>query len=193
MVNMKVAIYSRVSTIEQNPENQLNQLRSLALAQGGEVVEEYVDYTSGGRSDREGFLKMLCDADKREFDLLLIWSLDRLSREGISNTLGYLERLKRAGVSVQSLQESWLNTRDNGVGQLLIAIFSWVAKQERERIRERVVAGLKRAKKEGKKLGRPIGKKDSRKRSVSGYRLRYAGKKKEDRRLGKRKKEGIDG
>ena len=181
---MNIAIYARVSRSDatQDPENQLGPLRSFAEAYEGKIVGEYIDRASGGKSDREQFLHMLGDAEKRKFDLLLIWSLDRLSREGISNTLGYIERLKRNGVAIKSFQESWLDTRDEHLGQLLIAIFSWVAKQERMRIVERVNAGLVRAKRQGKRLGRPPGRKDSRKRSVSGYHLRYAGKSKEERK-----------
>jgi len=176
---MKIAIYARVSKNDesQDPQNQLNPLRDYAKALGGEIIEEYVDLASGSTSDRESFLKMLIDAEKRKFDLLIIWSLDRLSREGISNTLGYLERLKRNGVALKSLQESWLDTRDEGLGQLLLAIFSWVAQQERRRIVERTKAGLERAKRQGKKLGRHSGSKDSRPRRRSGYYLRYSNKK----------------
>lgn len=172
---MKIAVYARVSKNDesQDPQNQLNPLRDFAKAIGGEIAAEYVDLTSGGSSDRENFLKMLNDADKRKFDLLLIWALDRFSREGISNTLGYLERLKRNGVAIKSLKESWLDTQDAGLGQLLLAIFSWVAQQERLRIVERTKAGLERAKREGKILGRPAGKGDNRPRSRSGYFLRY--------------------
>ena len=94
-------------------------------------------------------------------------------REGISNTLGYLERLKRKGIALKSLQESWLDTRDDGLGQLLLAIFSWVAQQERKRIVERTKAGLERAKKNGKQLGRPKGAKDKGVRRKSGYYLRH--------------------
>lgn len=175
----KIALYARVSKNDesQDPQNQLNPLRDYAKALGGEIVEEYVDLASGGNSDRENFLRMLNDADKRKFDLVLVWALDRLSREGISNTLGYLERLKRNGVALKSLQESWLDTRDEGLGQLLLAIFSWVAQQERRRIVERTKAGLERAKRQGKKLGRHPGAKDSRPRRRSGYYLRYANKK----------------
>ena len=173
---MKIGIYTRVSKSDesQDPQNQLNPLRDFAKALSGEIVAEYADFASGGRFDREGFTRMLADADKHRFDLLLIWSLDRLSREGISNTLGYLERLKRNGVAIKSLQESWLDTRDTGLGQLLLAIFSWVAQQERKRIVERTMAGLDRAKRQGKRLGRPPGKKDSRQRSKSGYYLRHS-------------------
>ena len=171
----RMAIYARVSKNDesQNPENQLNPIRDYCKALGGKIVAEYTDLASGGRSDRENFVRMLEDADRRKFDLLLIWSLDRLSREGISNTLGYLERLKRNGIAIKSLQESWLDTRDEGLGQLLLAIFSWVAQQERKRIVERTLAGLERAKKQGKKLGRPIGRRDSKQRSKSGYYLRH--------------------
>lgn len=172
---MKIGIYARVSKNDesQDPQNQINPLRDYAKALGGEVVEEYIDLASGSSGDRENFLKMLNDADRHKFDLLLIWSLDRLSREGISNTLGYLERLKRNGIALKSLQESWLDTRDEGLGQLLLAIFSWVAQQERRRIVERTKAGLERAKRQGKKLGRPRGVKDSKERRKSGYYLRH--------------------
>jgi DNA invertase Pin-like site-specific DNA recombinase len=173
---MRIAIYARVSKNDesQDPENQLQPLRDYAKAIGNELISEYVDLASGGNGDRENFLKMLNDADKRTFDLLLIWALDRFSREGISNTLGYLERLKRNGVAVKSLQETWLDTRDEGIGQLLLAIFSWVAAQERKRIRERTLAGLKRAREAGKQLGRPAGSTDKKRRRKSGYNMRWA-------------------
>ncbi|MBU4312670.1 MAG: recombinase family protein [Candidatus Omnitrophica bacterium] len=172
----RIAIYARVSKNDesQDPQNQLNPLRDYAKALGGEIVAEYIDLASGGKSDRENFLKMLEDVDKRKFDLLLIWALDRLSREGISNTLSYLERIKRNGIALKSLQESWLDTRDEGLGQLLLAIFSWVAQQERKRIVERTKAGLERARRQGKILGRPAGKKDSKPRRKSGYINRWA-------------------
>jgi len=173
---MRIGIYARVSKNDdsQDPQNQLQPLRNYAKALQGEIVEEYVDLASGGGNvDRSHFLRMLEDADRRKFDLVLVWALDRLSREGISNTLGYLDRLKRNGIALKSLQESWLDTRDESLGQLLIAIFSWVAAQERQRIQERTLAGLKRAKEAGKQLGRPSGSKDKKRRRKSGYSLRW--------------------
>lgn len=171
-----IALYARVSKSDdtQDPENQLRPLREFAKAIDGVIVEEYVDYASGGSSDRTNFLRMLEDAGKHRFSLLIFWSLDRFSREGISNTLGYLQRLKRNGIAVKSIQESWLDTREEGIGDLLLAIFSWVAAQERRRIRERTLAGLQRAVASGKKLGRPSGAKDKKRRRISGYLLRYA-------------------
>lgn len=176
-VVMRIAIYARVSKGDetQDPKNQLAPLRDYAKALNGEVVREYVDMASGSKGDRKDFLSLCADADARKFDLLLVWSLDRLSREGIPNTLGYLERFKRANVNVKSLKESWLDTRDEGLGQLMLAIFSWVAQQERKRIIERTMAGLARVRKEGRSLGRPKGAKDKKERRKSGYYLRYAG------------------
>ena len=175
---LKIAVYARVSKSDdsQDPENQLVPLREFSKALGAEEVIEYVDLASGGNGERQGFQQIFQDAEQKKFGLLLIWSLDRFSREGIPNTLGYLERLKRNGIAVKSLRESWLDTRDEGLGQLLLAIFSWVAQQERKRIIERTRAGLDRAKKAGKQLGRPIGAKDKKGRRKSGYWLRYASK-----------------
>ena len=86
------------------------------------------------------------------------------------NTLSYLKRLKENGVYIKSLQEPW-DTRDEGMGNLLIAIFSWVAEQERRRISERTKEGLKKAKNVGKRG------KDKKPRRKSGYYLRWANKK----------------
>ena len=108
MADELMALYTRVSLrdLSQDPMNQSVPLRNLAKALGGQVVEEYTDYGSGGNGDRKNFLRMLEDAEKRKFKVLLVWSLDRFSREGISNCLGYLERLRRNGVAVKSLTET---------------------------------------------------------------------------------------
>lgn len=175
MQNKKCAIYARVSKSDesQDPMNQLKPLRSWAESLGLEVEQEYVDFVSGGNSNRPRFQQMLADAKKNQFNTILVWSLDRFSREGISNTLHYLEDLKRNGVALKSLQEGWLDTSDESMGQLLLAIFSWVAAQERTRISERTKAGLLKARENGKTLGRPNGAKDSKKRKRSGYWQRW--------------------
>ena len=161
----------------QTPENQKEPLRKMAESMGLKVVGEYTDMASGGNSNRPQFQKMLKGAKERKFEIILVWSLDRFSREGISNTLHYLEGLAKSGVGLKSLQESWLDTTDEGIGKLLIAIFSWVARQERQRISERTKAGLARAKASGKKLGRQKGSKDKGRRKKSGYLLRWKNKK----------------
>jgi len=173
----RVVLYARVSTKEQNSETQLKALREYCKRMSYNLCGEYIDNgVSGGTADRKEFLRLLADADKRKFDLVVIWSLDRLSREGISNTLGYIDRLKRGKVALKSLQESWLDTSDEGIGQLVLSIFAWVAKQERARIIERVKAGQARARTEGKHLGRPKGATDKKRRKLSGYYMRWVKK-----------------
>lgn len=175
MENKRCVIYTRVSKNDdsQNTENQKEPLKKMAESLGLEIVGNYSDMASGGNSNRPQFQQMLKDAKERKFDMVLVWSLDRFSREGIINTLHYLEELRRNGVALKCMQESWLDTSDQGMGQLLIAIFSWVAKQEKERISERTKAGLRRAKASGKQLGRRKGSKDKGRRKLSGYNLRW--------------------
>jgi len=168
---MRIGLYSRVSKDEegaQNPENQLKPLRNLVEALGGEIIKEYVDYASGGSANRPEFQEMLVDVRNRKLDLILIWSLDRFSREGTRSTLSYLEVLKNHNCALKSLQEPWLDTSDEGMGELLIAIFAWVAKQERLRISARTKAGLKGKDNVGKRG------KDKKPRRKSGYLLRWS-------------------
>lgn len=166
----RAVIYSRVSTDEQSVENQIVQLKTMLSHQNYMLAHIYKDVMSGRVTDRPEFQQMLKDARLRKFDIIFIWSLDRFSREGISNTLSYLERLNKYGIAIKSYQESWLDTSDDGVGQLLISIMSWVAQQERKRISERTKAGLQRT---NKKVGRPVGSKDSKVRKKTGYYKRW--------------------
>lgn len=153
---MKTAIYARVSTKDgrQDAENQLRQLRAFAETQGWTVVHEYVDRASGKRGDREEFQKMFAAASRREFDCLLFWSLDRLSREGTVETLNHLQRLTSYGVNYRSFTEQYLDS--TGIfKEAVIGILAAVAKQERVRLSERTLAGLQRAKAQGRVGGRP--------------------------------------
>src|SRR5664280_883741 len=153
---MKTAIYARVSTKDgrQDAENQLKQLRTFAATQGWEIVHEYVDRASGKRSDRDQFQKMFTAASKREFDVLLFWSLDRLSREGTVQTLNHLERLNGYGVNYRSFTEQYLDSTGM-FKEAVIGILAAVAKQERVRLSERTIAGLERARAQGRIGGRP--------------------------------------
>jgi DNA invertase Pin-like site-specific DNA recombinase len=99
---MRIAIYSRVSTLKQDTENQLVQLREFAAKQGWEIVAEYTDYESGAKAERAEFQRMFQDASRRKFDLVLFWALDRLSREGVLETLQHLNRLTSYGVGYRS-------------------------------------------------------------------------------------------
>lgn len=154
---LRVGIYSRVSTLDQDTGNQIEQLRDFVNRQGWELVSEYVDRGQSGSkagSSRPKFSEMMKDASQRKFDILLFWSLDRLSREGVSATLDYLNHLSGWGVGFRSFSEPYLDSL--GVFKdAVLAILACIAKQERIRISERTKAGLERAKKQGARLGRP--------------------------------------
>jgi DNA invertase Pin-like site-specific DNA recombinase len=153
---MKVALYGRVSKKDgtQDAANQMAQLRQFAATQRWTMVHEYTDRATGKHSDREQFQQMFQDASKRTFDVLLFWSLDRLSREGTVETLNHLQRLTHYGVHWRSYTEQYLDS--TGIfREAVIGILAAVAKQERVRISERTIAGLERARKQGRFGGRP--------------------------------------
>ena len=145
---MKIALYSRISTRDkgQDVENQQRQLRDFVKKQEGwTVVLEFSDAVSGKTSDREQFQRMFIAASKRDFDLLLFWSLDRLSREGALETLQHLQRLTSYGVAYRSFTEPYLDSL--GVFRdAIVSILACLARQERIRQSERTIAGLEKAK-----------------------------------------------
>lgn len=155
IVDMKAAIYARVSTKDksQDTENQLAALRQYCEKSGYEIYKEYIDHESGGTSEREMFKEMFTDAYQKRFNIVLFWALDRFSREGVRETINYLSELESYGVDFISYTESFLNS----IGifrEAIIAILATLAKQERIKISERVRAGLETAKKKGVRLGR---------------------------------------
>ncbi len=155
----EVAIYARVSTNDrgQDPENQLRQLRAWCTRMGYPVIREYVEHENGGKGVeyRKQLAAVFTGAARREFDLLLVWSLDRFSREGMAATVGYLQRLASHGVAFRSFTEEHLSTENELVRNILLATLSSLAKVEREKISQRTKAGLERARARGKLLGRP--------------------------------------
>jgi DNA invertase Pin-like site-specific DNA recombinase len=154
--NTRVAIYARVSTKDrgQEVENQLRQLREFSALQGWTSVREYVDHETGSTNDRAEFQAMFRDASQRKFDVLLFWALDRLSREGVLETLQHLNRLTACGVGYRSFTEQYFDSC-GAFKDAVIAIIATVAKQERVRISQRVRAGLDVARTKGTRLGRP--------------------------------------
>jgi DNA invertase Pin-like site-specific DNA recombinase len=153
---MKIALYARVSTKDkgQDTENQLVQLREFAAKQDWQITREYIDRETGGTSDRAQFQAMFADASRRKFDLLLFWSLDRLSREGVLETLQHLNRLTSYGVGYKSFTEQYLDSC--GIFKdAVIGILAVIAKQERVRLSERTRAGLAIARSKGRQIGRP--------------------------------------
>jgi DNA invertase Pin-like site-specific DNA recombinase len=152
---MRAALYCRVSTDKQNNSNQLDQLREFAGRQGWELVAEYVDTATGsGKKERPQFARMMLEASQRKFDVLLFWALDRLSREGIVKTLGYLEQLRDWGCGWRSYTQPFLDTGNEMTNGIVLSVLAAVAKQERITLSERTKAGLQRARRAGKRLGR---------------------------------------
>ena len=156
---MRAAIYARVSTADgrQDTENQLAELHRFASAQGWEIAAEYIDHESGGRADRAEFRRMFADAAQCRFDLVLVLALDRFTREGVGETFEYIKRLTSHGVQFVSITEEHFRTT-GPAGELMLAVAAWIAKQERNRISERVRAGLSRAKAQGTRTGNRIGR-----------------------------------
>lgn len=152
---MKVAIYARVSTKDKSQEvdNQLVELRRFAGTQGWEIEAEYVDQETGRHAERKWFKWMFEDAAKHRFDVVLFWSLDRLTREGALETLQHLNTLSSYGVGFRSFTESYLDSCGM-FKDAVIAILGTIAKQESHRLSERVKAGLKRRKAQGLPIGR---------------------------------------
>lgn len=161
---MKVALYARVSLDEtdhknrrfQDPENQLSALREYADVMNYDVIEEYFDRMSGANPARSRFRRMLQDARMRRFQGILVWKLDRFSREGIMNTMAYIKQLKERGVWLKSMTKSWLDTSQDGITDIVLAIMSWAAAEERKKISERTKAGIARRRAIGQwRGGRP--------------------------------------
>lgn len=155
----RAAIYLRVSTDEggQTEENQRRELRQFVEEEGYEPVGEFVDHESGrkGRKERSGFNEMFEAAEGREFDVLVFWSLDRFSREGIRKTISYLQQLDALGISFRSYTEPYLNTDHELVSNILLSVLSYFAEYEAKKISRRTKAGIERAREEGKEIGRP--------------------------------------
>ncbi len=159
---MKVALYVRVSTPEQDLDNQLQELRTWAERQGHQVVAEHHDVASGARR-REQLDDLFDAAHRHRFEILAIWSLDRLTREGPLATLLYLQRLTAVGVRVYSHQEPYLDP-SLPFYESIVAFLADIAKWERQRLSERTKTGLERARRGGKTLGRPKGSRDKQQR-----------------------------
>lgn len=149
---MRAAIYARVSTLDQEPENQLAELRRYIDARGW-VATEYVDQGVSGATDRRPALdRLLTDARRRRLDVLIVWRLDRLGRN-LRHLVTMLDELHALGIAFVSLGEGIDATTP--AGKLQMHILGAIAEFERARIAERVKAGLQRARAQGKRLGRP--------------------------------------
>lgn len=153
---VRAAYYLRVSTDGQELDNQRSEIVPFIERRGWKLEYTFEDVVSGGKkeSDRPGFAAMLKAAHQRKFDLLVFWALDRFTRQGTRATLNYLQRLESKGVDYVSYQEQWLDST-GPFKDVMISMFATLAKQERARISECTIAGLKVARAKGKRLGRP--------------------------------------
>jgi DNA invertase Pin-like site-specific DNA recombinase len=154
-MDKRAAIYVRVSTDKQTIEKQLRELRQIAERRGWEIIQEYHDAGisgSKGREARPGLDALLSDAQRRRFDLVMAWAIDRLGRS-LVDLLGTIQTLEACGVDLYLDQQSIDTTTP--AGRLMFQISGAFAEFERSMIRHRVRAGLKRAVDSGKRLGRP--------------------------------------
>jgi DNA invertase Pin-like site-specific DNA recombinase len=147
----RAALYCRVLTIDQHPETQLSELRQFA-ANRFTVVGEYMDNGySGARARRSELHRMMDDAHRQTFDVLLVWSCDRLARS-TKHLLQTIDELNGFGIQFLSQREA-IDT-EGPLGRAILVIVSAMAELERCIIIERVRAGMRRAKLEGRQIGR---------------------------------------
>ncbi len=152
---MRVAIYCRVSTTHQTTANQTAELERIALARGWSIKGFFTDHGFSGaksRAERPALDALLKAATRRDFDLVAVWSIDRLGRS-LQHLVETVNELRALGVDLYIHQQA-LDT-STPAGKLSFSVFGALAEYERELIRERVKAGLERAKQSGIRLGRP--------------------------------------
>lgn len=147
----RCALYLRVSTVDQHPENQLHDLKSLAAQRGFQIVAEYTDRLSGARAKRPGLDELMHNARHGKFDVVLVWAFDRMARS-VRHFLELIDELNHLNIEFVSFREQI----DTGgpLGRAMIVIVGAIAELERNLIIERVRAGMRRAKLEGRRIGR---------------------------------------
>ncbi len=152
---MKVAIYARVSTLnhDQDAGMQTREMRQFSEARGWALADEYVDSgVSGSKDSRPELNRLMADAKRRKFDVVLVWKLDRFGRS-LRHLVNALAEFESLGIAFVSLSDNLdLSTAS---GRLMFNIIGAMAEFERELIRERVKAGMKNAKAKGSRIGRP--------------------------------------
>jgi DNA invertase Pin-like site-specific DNA recombinase len=149
------AIYARVSTNGQTTDNQLRELRKVAKRHSWKISAEYIDHGHSGakgRDKRPKLDKILKAANRREFDIIMAWSVDRLGRS-LQHLVGFLDEIHAKGVDLYLHQQN-INTSTSS-GKVMFQMAGIFAEFGRSMIQERVRAGLERAKEQDKVLGRP--------------------------------------
>lgn len=147
----RAILYARVSAGEQHPETQLLDLREFSKQRGYEIVYEYTDTISGAKSKRPGLDRLLADARRHRFDIVLVAAFDRVARS-VRHFLEVLDELNHLNIEFISLRE---NIDTGGpLGRAMVVIVGAIAELERSLIVERVRAGMRRARLEGRRIGR---------------------------------------
>ena len=167
------AAWYRVSTGHQDSDNQVPDVEGFAAHHGYQVRHVYAvsdtAWKNGGGAEYKATLaKALDDAHAGKFSVLVVWSLDRLVRNGAEEALKIFRQFRDRGCTVVSVRESWLNGSPE-VQEILLAFGGWMSKRESDRRSERVKAGLERRRAEGKPVGRVAGTKDKNPRRRSAY------------------------
>lgn len=155
---MKAALYLRVSTKDQNTDNQRRELEAVAARLGHNIVEVYADNgISGakGRDQRPAFDRLHKDATRRKFDIVMAWSVDRLGRS-LQDLTQFLSHLHATNTGLYLHQQGLDTTTPSG--KAMFQMCGVFAEFERSMIRERVVAGMARAKERGTRSGKRIGR-----------------------------------
>jgi len=148
----RAVLYLRVSTFDQHPETQLYDLRGMAAQRGVEIAGEYTDTISGSKQKRPGLDRLMADARRGKFDIVLVWAFDRIARS-VRHFLEVLDELTHLNLEFVSFRE---NVDTGGpLGRAMIVIIGAIAELERNLIIERVRAGMRRPKLEGRRIGRP--------------------------------------
>lgn len=160
---MRVVLYCRVSTIEQNPEHQEDSLREFCMNRH-EIIKVYTDFISGAKDSRPALNNLMSDAYNNKFDAVVIWKLDRLGRS-LHHLIDIINKFQLWNVGLICQTQDIDTTTPNG--KLLFHIFGAIAQFERELISERTKLGLKHAKNVGKRG------KDKKRRRRSGYISRW--------------------
>ncbi len=152
MKTKRAAIYVRVSTAEQETDMQEAELREYVGNRGWSFTVYRDKGQSGAKNDRPALTALLGDMRKSKFDVVIVWSLDRLARS-LKQLLSIAEECKSLGVDLVSLKQNVDTTLP--AGRLTFMVLGAVAEFEREMLRERVRAGMAQAKRAGKRVGRP--------------------------------------
>jgi DNA invertase Pin-like site-specific DNA recombinase len=147
----RAALYSRVSTYDQNPQTQILDLRQMAAQRSYVIVKEYTEKISGTKAKRPGLDAMMADARRGQFDVVMTWACDRIARS-TRHFLEVLGELNRISVEFVSFRES-IDTA-GPLGRAIVVIIGCIAELERSLIIERVRAGMRRARLEGRQIGR---------------------------------------